>query len=319
MPRLSQVFRELLEEKGIDRIWPCTKLWKLSASVAEGKAVVCRAKSCRISMDLNEVCGNFPAEACVVPPDRCQDVIFGREELLSKAPEYPYVLVDCRYSDVHTEKEIRRLRLQLKCTVGVVREFMWKDRLIVTGKKFPEVEAPFYEKAEDFFVEKGIDRVLLLDPNAEEEFCCDKAECYVVGGIVDLCGNKRGLTSKLGRELEKVVDVVSRKFVLRGDVVGVPDRINTIVEILLRCVVDGQQPESAILAVQSKVVARWRLRKELSKLSFRLDRVLGLNFPVRAVKKQDFEKLRWLNVSEEDFYAECRKLGFFVVDEKVIP
>ncbi len=323
MPRLSEVFRELLREKGIERIWPCDKMWKLSAMVAEGKAVVCKAKRCKISMNLQGICENIRAQACIISPEKCsgEDVIFGREELLERAGEenYPYVLVDCRYHYLHTEKELRRLRLQLKCTTGVVREFMWRDRMIVTGRKFEEVEAPFYESAADFFLEKGIDRVVLLDPNAEEVFSRNDLErCYVIGGIVDLCGNKKGLTTKLGKELERDVDVVYRKFVLRGDTVGVPDRINAIAEILLRCVIDGEEMERAVLAVQQPLVARWRLRKELAKMSFRLDKLLNLSFPVRAVLKEDFKKLDWLNVNESDFYRECRKMGFTIVSSNFV-
>lgn len=323
--RLSEVFTDTLRKMGISRIWPCTEMWKLSASVAEGRAVVCRAKNCRISMSLNGICGEEKAHACVIPTGRCDNVILDREAILNRAKKYsyPYVLVDCRYHNLHTEKELRKLKLQLKCTVGIIRKFMWRDKMVVTGKKFYEVETPFYKRTEDFLEEKKIDKVLLLDPNAEEDFLSkdskDNYECYVIGGIVDLSGSKRGLTSKLGKELEKTgIDVVSRKFTLRGDTVGVPDRINSIAEILLRCVVDGEAVEKAILSVQSPLVARWRLRKELVKNSFRLDKALNLNFPVRAVKKQDLYKLRWLKVSENDFYIECKKLGFFVVDESFL-
>ncbi len=324
MRRLSEVFREMLREKGVERVWPCTKFWKLSAMVAEGRAIVCKAKRCKISMDLSGVCGNVKAQACVISSERCDsEVILDRKELLERLEregvKYPYVLVDCRYHSLHTEKELRRLRLQLKCTAGVVREFMWSEKMVVTGKKFEEVEVPFYESAGDFFSDKGIERAVLLDPNADEVFSERNEKCYVIGGIVDLCGNKRGLTSKLGKELEREgVDIISRKFVLKGDVVGVPDRINSIAEILLRCVIDGQSLEKAILAVQTPIVARWRLRKELAKISFRLDRVLDLSFPVRAVLKEDFGKLKWLKVEEGDFYKECKKMGFVVVSSSFL-
>ena len=315
--RLSEVFKEVLKEKGITRIWPCTDMWKLSALVAEGKAVVCKARNCRTSMNLNEECEMKSAQACVIPASKCDEVILSRDELLKRAGKYPFVLIDCRYHNIHTEKELKSLRLQLKCTVGVIRKFMWSEKMVVTGKKFPEVVTLFYNEAEEFFKEKNIEKVLLLDPNAEEEFSNkDKYECYVTGGIVDLCSNKKGLTSKLGKELEKSgVDVVSKKFTLKGDIIGVPDRINSITEILLRCVIDGECVEKAIYSVQSPLVARWRLRKELAKLSFRLDKLAGLDFPVRAVKKQDLKKLEWLKIREKDFYRECKKLGFYVIDE----
>ncbi len=314
------MFVELLSKKGVKRIWPCTKIWKLSALVAEGKAVVCRAKNCKVSMDFNEKCDKIAADACVIPS--CTLPLLSREELLKEAEKYnyPYILIDCRYYNIHTEKELRRLHLQLKCSVGVVRKFMWKDKMVVSGYSFPEIETPFYKKAENFFYEKNIKKVLLLDPNAETEFSLEDTNfnCYVIGGIVDLSGNKKGLTSKLGKELESEgIDVISRKFLLRGDTVGVPDRINSITEILLKCVIDKMDVEKAILSVQSPLVARWRLRKELAKISFRLDKKLNLNFPVRAIRKKDLENLKWLNVEEEDFYRECKKLGFYIVDEVI--
>jgi len=109
--RLSDVFKEVLREKGISRIWPCTEMWKLSALVAEGKAVVCKAKNCKLSMDLDGVCGMKNAHACVIPASRCDEVIIDRRELLKRAENYPFVLVDCRYYGIHTEKELKRLRL----------------------------------------------------------------------------------------------------------------------------------------------------------------------------------------------------------------
>ncbi len=318
--RLKDVFVELLKSKGIERIG--TRLKKISSSsdpirmmalyVANGKANVCVAdNTLQHSYDLAGRFTNDPPQAYV---GKCEEnILISREDLVSYP--FPYLVVDCRFYNLHTEKEKWKLELQIKQTLGVVREYMWDDRLIVTGKNFGFGQ--FYESTEQFLERKGIKHVVLLDPNAKDVFDGSRAECYIIGGIVDKSGNKRGLTSKIGEKLRSAgVEVDSRKILLRGDVVGVPDRINHIAEILLRVVLDGEDVEAAIRHVQPPLVAKWRLRKELSKRSVRV--CIGGKL-CRVVAKSEFGSFReWLNIRKKDFYEVCREQELFVVSDRVM-
>lgn len=223
----------------------------------------------------------------------------------------PYIAIDCRFYELLSEKEKKSLKKQIEQTLGVIRKFLWDEKLVVTGKNF-EI-GKYYEKLEDFLIEKGIKKIVLLDPYADEIFMGEEAECYVVGGIVDK-GEERVLTPLIGKALrDSNFEVLSRKIVLRGDKIGVPDRINQIVEILLRVICNSESVEEAIKNVQPRLVARWRLRKELPKVSFR---ILVGNEVFRAVKKSEFKKFYWLNLNEDDFYRVAREMNFFVVSDE---
>jgi len=86
------------------------------------------------------------------------------------------------------------------------------------------------------------------------------------GGIVDKTGNKKGAIPRMGERLqENGIKVKRRRISLRGDIVGVPDRINLILEILLKMIFEDKKMEEAILEVQPYKDARWRLRKRIAK------------------------------------------------------
>lgn len=191
---------------------------------------------------------------------------------------------------------------------------MWDEKLIVTHKDFGI--GIFYPSTEDFLKETGINEVILLDPNGDEIFTGQKAKCYVIGGIVDKVGNKKGWTSKIGKRLRrKGIRVGSLRIELKGDVIGVPDRLNTIIEILLRVILDGEDVEKAVKSVQSPLVAKWRLRKELPKRTIRID-VRGK--PFRVVRKSEIKNFNWLNIRPKDFYKVCSELRYVVLNDEFL-
>lgn len=313
--RLKDLFVEKLREHDVERIGAkfrlnsgdpikamALKIMNYNAKVLPGD----HGLSFSFTLDGKKL--NLPPQAVI---GYGYKPIFGKEDLL--VYDFPYIAVDCRFYDLHTEKEKSKLKLQVMQTLGIVREFMWDERLIVSGKDFGV--GIYSERLEDFLQSKEIDEVVLLDPKGERIFDNKKSKCYVIGGIVDKAEN-RDLTSKIGEELEKAgIRCDRRRIELRGDIVGVPDRINHIAEIVLRVVLDGFDVEKAILAVQPLIVARWRLRKELPKKSIRLRLS---NKTVRVVPRSAFNDLSWLNIRESDFYEICREQRIYVVSDKVM-
>ncbi len=315
--RLKDIFIKMLKEKNIERVG--TTIRKIISSddpikmmalyIANGRANICPSKTYSgISFKLD---GN----KCYDPPQayvgRCKDVIFTKDELISKG-YFPYIVIDCRYHDLHSKKEKKKLLLQIRQTLGVIREYMWDDRLIVTLKCGC---GRYYQSSEDFLRQMDFKNVILLDPNAENIYNGEKADCYIIGGIVDKAGNKKGLTSKIGEELEKAgFSVDSRKIVLRGDTVGVPDRINHITEIILKVVLDEKSVEDAIREVQPPIIAKWRLRKELHEYTIR---VMLKNTIFRILPKSVFNEFKWLNLRLEDFYRVCSEQKFIVVSDRL--
>ncbi|WP_202319823.1 tRNA (guanine-N1)-methyltransferase [Archaeoglobus neptunius] len=318
--RLRDVFVSELRRRNVKRVG--TRLKKVMSSsdpvarmalyVANGKAQVCRSDGgLRHSFTLDGHFVSLPPHAYV---GRCKsEILLGKEDLTGYP--FPFLVVDCRFYDEHSEKERWKIDLQVKQALGVVREYMWDEKLVVTYRDFGY--GNYWPTTEDFLREQEIERVVLLDPNGESLFEKTGAKCFVIGGIVDKSGKKRGYTSKIGRSLEKDgFDVDYRRIELRGDVIGVPDRINHIAEILLRVELDGEDVESAVKAVQPPLVAKWRLRKELHEKTFR---VCAGDRTFRVVSKDEFHRFKeWLNIRKQDFYEVCMEQGFFVVSGNVI-
>ncbi len=317
--RLKDVFISELKKRGIERIGTRLKkvisaedpIARMALYVANGKAEVCKSDGgLQHSFTLDGHFTNLPPHAYV---GRCMtEILLSKEELTSHP--FPYILVDCRFYDEHSEKERWKLELQVKQTLGIVREYMWDEKLIVTHNFG---YGRFYPSAEQFLREKRIDKVVLLDPNGEELFDNTNAECFIIGGIVDKSGKKKGYTSRIAKELEKEgIDVDSRRIELRGDVIGVPDRINHIAEIVLKVVLDGKGVEEAVKEVQPPLVAKWRLRKDLHE---RTVRVCAGGKTFRVVARSEFDYFKeWLNIRKQDFYEVCREQRFFIVSDRVM-
>jgi len=316
--KLKDVFVRILKSRGIKSVSTNINRIIESDDVLQMMAVYVilnRAKVCRgfrgRAYDLN---GN-PVDYADAFVGRCRecDVLLTRDEMLKEVEcEYfPYIVVDCSFFDDHTEKEKRKILLQIEQTLGVVRKYMWDERLIITHLNCGLGE--YYSSTAEFIKNKNIRDVILLDPSGDEVFRGERAECFIIGGIVDKSGEKKGWTSRIGDALEREgIRFRSMRILLRGDTVGVPDRINTIAEIVLKVVMDGMDVEKAVKDVQSPLVAKWRLRKELPKRTVRVD-VNGK--PFRIVKKSIFSEFDWLNIRIKDFYDVCSELGYLVMDD----
>ena len=319
--RLRDVLIKMLGEMGIDTIGTNISkiirsddpIQRMAVYLACKKGNICVSnKKLKYSFDLN---GRLIKAVPKAYFGKCDNTILTSEEFLKAVEnfEFPYVVIDCSFFDLHSEREKKSLFVQIRETLNVVRKFMWDGRLIVTykcgvGKYYPSVT--------DFVKENNLKKIILLDPNAEGIFDGKKVDCYIIGGIVDKSGNKKGLTTKIGEILQREgIKFESKKIVLKGDISGVPDRLNAITEIVLRVVLDGEEIEDAIRKVQSPIFARRRLAKELPKLAIRVS-VKSKTF--RLVCKDDFKKFDWLNLRKEDFYKVCQQTGHIVVSREVM-
>ncbi|MEM1751200.1 MAG: tRNA (guanine-N1)-methyltransferase [Archaeoglobaceae archaeon] len=316
--RLRDLFIKKLSDFGVEKIGTTIKeiskskdpIRAMALAVANGKARVFKGDGgLHHSFTLDGKIQHQPPEAYV---GKNGQILFSKEDLIREA-NFPFIAIDCRFYDLHSEKEKRKIGLQVVQTLGVVREIMWDEKLIVAGKDFGV--GVYCERLEDFLLSKGIQEVVLLDPKGDKRFDKKKAECYVIGGIVDKAEN-RDLTALIGEELERAgIKCDRRRIELRGDIVGVPDRINHIAEIVLKVVLDGFALEPAIRSVQPITVAKWRLRKELPKKSLRVR--VG-NKTIRIVSKSIFKEFDWLNLRPSDFYDVCREQKLYVVSEELM-
>ncbi len=315
--RLRDVFIEFLREKGIESI--STNSFKvldedpvqyIARKFASGEFKIAKGRG-KYCFDLS---GNF-VDSCSHIAWRLRDGI-SNTEISEKLSDFPFVVIDCSLKHIHTEKELLSLRKQIQKTLSVVRKYIWDDRLVVAGFDV-DISCRKYPSVEDFLSEMNFERVVILDPNADGVFDGEKAECYIIGGIVDKSGNKKGATEKIYRRIEENgFQVERRKILLRGDVVGVPDRVNHIAEIVLKCILDGMDVEKAVYDVQNRKIARWRLRKEIARNAKKVE-VSGKKF--RVIERSFFDGVRkWLKVNEDDFYRCARDMGVMVLGDDFI-
>ncbi len=102
---------------------------------------------------------------------------------------------------------------------------------------------------------------VVLDPYGDEdatEGLIRSVDTFVLGGIVDDSGWRyatRELADKVGYNLKRV------RISLRGSRVGVPDRLNKIMSIILR-VKEGESLEESIIGEQSNADKFTRLLRD---------------------------------------------------------
>jgi len=238
------------------------------------------------------------------------------KELLDLLPEPPFPLfvIDVSLKYIHTEEELEKLRLQIAVSLSTIREYLWDRHLAITSAD-PETSRWLSEylgrnktiitdsKPNEVLWSLGADMVVILRPDAPENLTPDdimKADAFLIGGVVDLMP-RRGLS----RILDNLVPWgIPRRIALRGSVIGVPERINRIVEILLkaRYLYKGNL-EKAIVTSMSKRDVMNRVFVEIMRNSYPCGKV-------RCVSYDLYKSLRkWLPLSENDFRLAASKAG----------
>ncbi|WP_457741761.1 tRNA (guanine(9)-/adenine(9)-N1)-methyltransferase [Thermococcus sp.] len=337
MRTLADVFRETLKERGIESIGTLSKRFRKSKNklqdiaieIVHGKGAIFHVpEKTAVAWDLNgkRVEGSYYAYAPLCMKDKFE-MVLSPEELRSKLPKWPCFVIDLSLWDKHSQKEKGKLCLQINQSYGLLRDYFTGRELAVTwaNDEFKSMFhgpldriTPYNGSTAEFLRERGIDEVVLLDPWAEEVLSEEdfNVKAFVIGGIVDTSHDKK-LTPKIGEELERAgIKVRRRKIVLRGDIIGVPDRINRIMGILLKMLVERKPMDEAVYEFQEPLHARWRLRKELPRRVIRY-RINGKDF--RVVERELFEEYsKWLKIRWTDFVRVLRELDLVTLDEKRI-
>jgi len=246
-------------------------------------------------------------EVGAVYPGEDKGLTIRLEQLMQLIPQpiKPLFIVDLKYWNLLLDKEKNLLLNQISFTLSILREYLWDLNLALTSTPINIVDKinqfsghnkiRIEHKSLDKVIEEyKTDKIIVLDPNAEKPLTprdLDEAEVYVVGGIVDKIIPRQGLTSTLAREY----GLPTRKVVLRGSVIGVPCRINKIVEIILRAKYETHKDiDLAIKLSQSRIDARWRAYREIIEYTKKQGR---LTIP-RTLYNEFSE---WLNLSWKDF------------------
>jgi tRNA (adenine9-N1/guanine9-N1)-methyltransferase len=225
----------------------------------------------------------------------------------------PLIAIDFTLLSSHAHpSEISSLRKQVGSALAVVRAYLWDQHLVlagapaglrewlypVLGKAFVQVTS---EPSDLALKMRGAERVVLLDPSAPEPLAKDDvlgADGFIIGAIVDKIP-RPGETSKLrlAGEAER------RRIELRGEPIGVPNRINAVIEIIMRARYETcGDVEKAVLRTMSSRDARLRAYVEVARWASR--------HRTRHVPWSLYKELSsWLPLNPKDFVRAVRMAG----------
>ena len=338
METLADVFRDALRKRGVERVGALSKRFRKSRNVLQdmaievfyGKGAVVRVPEKTVfAWDLSgrRVEGSHYAyvPSCMV---RKFETVVEKEDLVERLPEWPRFIIDLYHWGKHSQNEKGKICLQAVQCYGLLRDYFTGGELAVTwaNDEFrrmyngPLDRITVYDgPTSEFLRGEGIEEVVLLDPWADEVLSKKDfdVKAFIIGGIVDTGGTKKKTTPKIGEELERAgIRVRRRKIVLKGSTIGVPDRINRILGIILKMMVEGKSMDEAVYEMQEPLHARWRLRKELPKHAIRY-KVNGKTY--RVVEKELFEEYsKWLKIRWEDFVKVLRELDLIALERRRI-
>jgi len=192
-------------------------------------------------------------------------------------PPLPAITIDLSFTDMHTAEELASLRVQLSVSLGTVREWLWDPHLVLAGYSPRGIEEMLSgmvgrhkvtiaaESPGRVLWSMGADRVIVLRPDAPQPLTTEEvraAHAFVIGGVVD-----RIPRPAVSRRLDSRVPWgVPRRIEFRGSIVGVPHRINRIVEIILKARYAASL-EEAIVSSMTRRDRVLRLMRELSRAS----------------------------------------------------
>ncbi|AWR97403.1 tRNA (guanine-N1)-methyltransferase [Acidianus sulfidivorans JP7] len=178
-------------------------------------------------------------------------------------PKFPVFIIDLSLWNRHSDEDKNKLLIQLECSLNTIRNYLWDYNLVFNN---PPENTPLLhiDNMVRYNIKPSRDTIVLNpygDVEANEEIIRN-SKYFIIGGIIDRSGWKNA-TNELSR-IANYDEFPQVKITLRGSTVGVPDRINKIIEIVLRTIY-GENLESAILETQSNADKFSRLLMEANR------------------------------------------------------
>ncbi len=230
------------------------------------------------------------------------------EEIVGFPPR-PLFVIDMGFLKIHTDEEKASLKIQIAMALTKVREYLWDRHLALTSIS-QGVEGWLYdvtgknkmilaqERPGELLWSMKMDKVIILRPDADRDLSSTElleADAFVIGGIVDKIP-RPGLSRLLDM---KVPWGQPRRISLRGSIIGVPARINRLVEILLRARLDFHGDlEKSIVYTMTRSDKVNRLFYEFTK---KRDLIEGSDIC------EIYSLYRWLNPTLDDIRIALKK------------
>lgn len=261
--------------------------------------------------------GQSPCDAHLAKPSDCVASL----ELLMDVPNRPRFVIDLSLWGDHTDSEKNELVEQVLASIGVVRRYLWDSSLELTS-----VPGEFLERFSRFARgfrhgvvisrDKPVIRgnAVMLDPEGDcvlNEGLISGVDMFIIGGIVDKERRVKGETTRLYRLLG--LNVPRCRVELRGSVIGVPDRINKIIEIVLMTIFETKDIEGAIIRAMAKRDRVNRLLYEVQRAAYRLR---GEGGTTLVIPRSMLSMINWVNATSRELELALRKSQVRVVDDE---
>ena len=261
--------------------------------------------------------GESSCDAHLTKPGNCQVSL----EFLMDLPRKPRFVIDLSLWKDHTDSEKNELIEQVLASIGVVRRYLWDSNLELTN-----VPDEFLERFNKFargfrhgvVIRRGEPVIhgnaVMLDPEGDcilNEELIRVMDMFIVGGIVDKERRVKGETARLYRLLG--LNVPRCRIELRGSIIGVPDRINKVIEIILMALFEAGSVEEAIIRAMSKRDRVNRLFYEFQRAAYRLRREGSTEL---VIPRSMISRINWVNAGDKELELVIRKSHVYVVDDE---
>ncbi|MEB3773560.1 MAG: tRNA (guanine-N1)-methyltransferase [Desulfurococcales archaeon] len=261
--------------------------------------------------------GDHLADASLTPKPDGRKVLVSWMDLQDMLPNppLPVFVIDLSLKFIHTEEEATKLKVQIAMSLSVIREYLWDAHLALTGVESGSTEwisdmvgynkmTVTQNKPSELLWGLDADKVIILRPDAPQPLSRDdvlEADGFLIGGIVDKIPRPG-----LSRMLDNLVPWgMPRRLELRGSVIGVPERINRIIEILLksRYMYNGDI-EKAIVSTMTRKDVVSRAYVEIARRAARRG----------SVSWDLYRELKaWLPIRKKDFLEAAKKAKVEIV------
>ncbi|ADN50120.1 tRNA (adenine(9)-N1)-methyltransferase Trm10 [Vulcanisaeta distributa] len=261
--------------------------------------------------------GSIPCDAYLAKPNNCLVSLVPFIDV----PKKPRFIIDLSLWSSHTRSEKNELIEQVLASIGTIRRYLWDSNLELTSVTEEFLEG-FNKFARGF--KYGViikrdgpiidDGAVMLDPEGDcvlNEELIRNTHTFIIGGIVDKERRVKGETARLYGLLG--LNVPRCRIELRGSIIGVPDRINKVIEIILMTLFETGNIEEAIIKAMSKRDRVNRLFYELQRAAYRLR---GEGSTTLVVPKSMIGRINWVNASNKELELVLRKSRVSVIDDE---
>lgn len=210
--------------------------------------------------------------------------------ILSKLNNEKKFLIDLSLFNLHSRKGKKSLITQLQHSLSTIRDFLFDTNLIIVGNLNLDFlgnnMVRLFKNIENISLERY--KAAILDPNGDLILNDDLLRFYdlfIIGGVVDV-----GLEwYKATEYLFKDLNLPHVRIELDGSILGVPDRINLLIKILLETYYLEIPLKDAIVKNQGKRDIIKRFWYEIKKYSKN-----------KEIKLEDLDNiLKNINISRE--------------------